>query len=281
MSECGMAFTVQDFHDLVRLLGEHPEWRDELRRLVLAEDMLHLPRLVRELGEQTRLLAEAQRRTEERLRELAEAQQRTEDRLEALTARLDALTARVDALAEAQRQTEQRLAELAESTDQGFRVIRAELDDLKERFDRDVGRLKGSDLERTYRERAPSYFGRVLQGLRVLSVEQLDRLVEPALLDGRLTWEERDDLLDADMVARGRLRATGQDAYLVVEVSWGVGAGDVERAHRRAGILRKVTGFALAAVAGLSISPEAGELAERLGVVRVSDGTLEGWTANS
>ena len=99
-----MAFTVQDFHDLVRLLAEHPEWRDELRRLVLAEDLLHLPRLVRELGEQTRCLAEAQ--------------QRTETRLEALTTRVEALTERVDALAEAQRRTEARLEALAEAQQQ-------------------------------------------------------------------------------------------------------------------------------------------------------------------
>jgi hypothetical protein len=33
-----MAFTVQEYLDLVRLLGEHPEWRAELRRLLLSEE---------------------------------------------------------------------------------------------------------------------------------------------------------------------------------------------------------------------------------------------------
>ena len=271
-----MAFTIQDFHDLVRLLAEHPEWRAELRRLVLAEELLQLPRLVQELGEQTRRLAEAQERTDARLEALAarvdalaEAQRRTE-------ARLEALVVRVDALAEAQRQTERHLAELAESADRRFRETRAQFEDLKLRFDRDVGPLKGSDIERTYRERAPSYFGGLLQGLQVLSMERLDRLVEPALQDGRLTWEERDDLMDADVVAQGRLRSTGQGAYLVVEVAWGVGQGDVERAYRRAAILQKVTGLALAAVAGVSITPEARELAEKLGVFRVIKRGAEG-----
>lgn len=32
--------TIQDFGDLVRLLEEHPEWRAELRRLVLPEELL-------------------------------------------------------------------------------------------------------------------------------------------------------------------------------------------------------------------------------------------------
>ncbi len=38
-----MAFTVSDFEDLVRLLGEHPEWRERLRPLILGEELLELP----------------------------------------------------------------------------------------------------------------------------------------------------------------------------------------------------------------------------------------------
>lgn len=30
-----MAFTVSDFNDFLQLLNARPEWRDELRRLVL------------------------------------------------------------------------------------------------------------------------------------------------------------------------------------------------------------------------------------------------------
>ena len=80
-----MAFTVQDFHDLIGILEQHPEWRTELRRLVLTEELLSLPQIVHDL-------AEAQRRTEQRVEELAEAQRRTEQRIEEL--------------AEAQRRTE-------------------------------------------------------------------------------------------------------------------------------------------------------------------------------
>jgi hypothetical protein len=41
-----MAFTVQEFHDLVALLTQHPEWRAEIRRLVLTEELLALPPIV-------------------------------------------------------------------------------------------------------------------------------------------------------------------------------------------------------------------------------------------
>jgi hypothetical protein len=40
-----VAFTVGDFHDLIRLLEEHPEWRAELRRHVLSDELVELPSL--------------------------------------------------------------------------------------------------------------------------------------------------------------------------------------------------------------------------------------------
>src|SRR5919109_3210309 len=60
-----MPFTVADFHDLVRLLEEHPDWRTELRRVLFSQDLLDLPRTVQEL-------AMAQRRTEEAITHLTE-----------------------------------------------------------------------------------------------------------------------------------------------------------------------------------------------------------------
>jgi hypothetical protein len=74
-----MSFTVADFHDLVRLVEERPEWRAELRRLVLTEDLLALPDQVarlrsdtehgfQQLTAQVAGLTAAQARTEEELR---------------------------------------------------------------------------------------------------------------------------------------------------------------------------------------------------------------------
>lgn len=56
-------FTVSDFRDLVHLLDQHPDWREELRRLVLTDEVLSLPKTMHEL-------AEAQRRTEVRMDQL-------------------------------------------------------------------------------------------------------------------------------------------------------------------------------------------------------------------
>ena len=52
--ECGRSLGGlhgRGFQDLVRLLEQGPEWRTELRRLVLTEELLGLPALVGELAE--------------------------------------------------------------------------------------------------------------------------------------------------------------------------------------------------------------------------------------
>jgi len=105
-----MTFTVSDFHTLVEMAYKHPEWRAELRQLVLTEEILSLPQVVRELAEAQKELAEAQRelaaaqvRTEQRVEELAEAQKRSEDRLSRVEAAVEKL-----AIAQARTETELR-----------------------------------------------------------------------------------------------------------------------------------------------------------------------------
>ena len=61
-----MPFSVEEFHDLVRILEERPEWRRELRRLVLTDELLSLPEQV----------ASLRAATDERFQELAQ-QRRT------------------------------------------------------------------------------------------------------------------------------------------------------------------------------------------------------------
>lgn len=135
-----MAFTVRDYHDLIQLLSEHPEWREELRRTLLTDDFLALPGIVREL-------AEAQKRTEERLtrlenvvEELAEAQKRTQERL--------------DALVDAQARTERILGDLSRQVGGLSESIGGDIEDvaatvLCETLRREFGWEVG-EMERTW-----------------------------------------------------------------------------------------------------------------------------------
>jgi outer membrane murein-binding lipoprotein Lpp len=134
-----MAFTIEDVQDLIRLLAERPEWRAQLRPLILGDEFERLPRIVEELAEAQRRtearvgeLVEAQQRTEARVEELAEAQRRTEARVEELAEAQRRTEARVEELAEAQRRTEARVEELAEAQ----RRTEARVDTLAERIER-------------------------------------------------------------------------------------------------------------------------------------------------
>ncbi len=90
-----MAFNVEEFQDLIRLLQERPEWRADLRRLVLTDELLALPELVREL-------VQAQQRTEVRVGQLAESLEslraETEHRFQELATAQLTLTRRIDDL---------------------------------------------------------------------------------------------------------------------------------------------------------------------------------------
>ena len=212
-----MAFLVQDLHDLIGLLEQHPEWRAEIRRLVLTEELLSLPQVVRDLGE-------AQRRTEQRVEELAEAQRRTEQRVS--------------------------------------------------RLQNDVGEFKGIVFEERYHRRAPSYFFRLIRCSRVISGNELASLLETAVVQDILSEEAAEDIIWADMVVRGQQRDDGAEVYLVVEISWGIGSSDVERAVRRVALLAQIGVRTLPVVAGDHIIEEAAELCRAMHVWQVLEGRL-------
>lgn len=161
-----MTLSTDDLHELIRLLEQHPEWRAELRRIVLTEELLSLPGLTRELVEIVREMAQLQQQRLERLERvetaqahltealtgLAEAQRRTEERLDALALRIDqlteaqqqtdarmaALTTRMEELAEAQRRTDERLAALTAQVD----VLATRMEELAEAQRRTEDRLE-------------------------------------------------------------------------------------------------------------------------------------------
>jgi tetratricopeptide (TPR) repeat protein len=267
--------------------------------LALAEAQGRTEARVRELAEaqgrteaRVRELAEAQGRTEVRVRELAEAQGRTEMRLE----RLETAVAE---LAEAQGRTEMRLerlettvAELAEAqkqTELALAALTKRVDDLTVRLDQltlevteltrvvkraRLDELRGFYIEQRYLDRAPAYFGSLLRKLQVVPWSEIEDEV-----DDRLPEYERNDLLKLDMLVRGipRQRPDLPQLWLAVEVSGLIGVYDVERAQRRAAILRRLGYPTLPAVAGEEVTQEAEHAAQTGPVVLVQDGAPRFW----
>lgn len=80
-----MPFAADDFRDFIQLVEQHPEWRAELRRHVLSDELLELPSVVRQLADD--------------LVQLTARVDQLTARLEDLAAAIDQLTAQVSALA--------------------------------------------------------------------------------------------------------------------------------------------------------------------------------------
>jgi len=109
-----MAFDVQEYRAFIELLYKHPEWRAELRQLVLTEELLALPQLVQDLVEAHKRGEERMTRIEQSLAELIEAQKRNDERFAELIEAQKRNEQSIAELVEAQKRNEQSIAELVE-----------------------------------------------------------------------------------------------------------------------------------------------------------------------
>jgi hypothetical protein len=257
-----MSFTINDIMDLKRVLIEHPEWRAELRELILTDELVALPRAFAESrasfeGRFDRIenalerLAQAQARTEQRVDELVQAQARTEQRIEEL--------------AQAQARTEAAIKELA---------VNQKL--MGDRQDNMIGTL----LEMRYAQRATSYFGKFLRRIRTILPDNLDRETEELFFSRLADWE-REDALAIDILLTGRLihppSPDFTDLFLAVEVSFTVDRNDIERAQRRTELFRKAGLRVIPVVAGEQLTAGASDLLDDAPVLLMLDGHSQGW----
>jgi hypothetical protein len=226
-----MPFELGDFQDLLRLLEDHPDWREALRVLLLPQELLTLPIVVRGLAETV-------------------AQ---------LTARLDQLTATVARLAEGQ----ERLSEGQERLSEG-----------QQRLEVQMGEMRGWFLEQRYRTHAAAYFSRFLRQVQPVHIGRLADTLKERLEEGELG-----EVLLADLILTGRLsQPAGPLAiWVVLEVSATVDRRDVERAQRRARLLRQARYPAVGVAAGTEATAGARRAASEVGVALLLDGRIDGW----
>ena len=215
-------------------------------------------------------LAAAQQRTEEglqrleaRVDQLAAAQQRTEESLQRLEARVDQLAAAQQRTEESQR-LETRVEQLA--------AAQQRTETRLEALTNNVGDLKGILLESQHRDRPFQHFRGIVLKARTVTIDELGLLTDAALEKALLTEAEAEDIELADAVVKGRDRQTRQPLHLVIESSWGIGAGDVKRAARRAALLAKTGTVARPVAAGKWAAPDAHSTADELKVWLVING---------
>ena len=107
----------------------------------------------------------------------------------------------------------------------------------------------GSTFELQFRDRLTSYLGRLMRRGRLLRNDEVRDAIEQAV-----DPDEADEVLRVDAIAAGMI--DGVASHVVVEVSATCGADDIDRAEKRAGILRKAGLAAVPLVACQAIAPE-------------------------
>ena len=213
---------------IIRQMEGDPALRAQMRAVLLGDEMLELPSLVRHL-------AESQERTSQQLGKLIARIDELAEQVARLTAAQAATETRLGELARAQAATETRLGELADSTARRFDAVEARLYRVEWDLDKvrdDLGDVKGSQFELKVRDNPRRFVPRRLAAsARLVGDEQLTALLEA------LDSTAADDVERADALIEAHLPGGGL-AVLVVEASWTAHVDDVERAQRRCEALR-------------------------------------------
>jgi len=303
---------IETVEQLADFLEQNEEWRRRIFSILVPRELARLPAEFEEFRAEVRREFDAIRqemrsgfaRVDEQFARVNEQFARVDERF----ARVDEQFARVDErfvqvnerIAQAEREIESLRAEMREGfarvderfaqvdrefeavrreMREGFEQLRAEMREgyaeLAQRIQRntdDIAELKGKSLEREYRDKARSIFGRYFRSVAVIDWIDLE---DPLEAVAPLSDAERTELSVIDLLVRGRRRTDGQDTVLVIEVSWTITHYDVERAVRRAEIFRQRGFTATPTVAGSEISQEVQLVAQQAGCAVVLDGRYE------
>jgi len=289
---------IETVEQLADFLEQNEEWRRRIFSILVPRELARLPAEFEEFRAETRREFDAIRqemrsgfaRVDEQFARVDERFARVDERFARVDERLVQVNERI---AQAEREIESLRAEMRERFAQvdrefeavrremreGFEQLRAEMREgyaeLAQKIQRntdDIAELKGKSLEREYRDKARSIFGRYFRSVAVIDWIDLE---DPLEAVAPLSDAERTELSVVDLLVRGRRRTDGQDTVLVIEVSWTITHYDVERAVRRAEIFRQRGFTATPTVAGSEISQEVQLAAQQAGCAVVLNGRYE------
>ena len=223
------ANAINTIEDLTRILRERPEWRDEIRKLVLTDELLTLPQRFSEYAASTdRRLDELTQVVQELAKSLQELTQRFEQYAEITNRRVSSLEGRVGNL---------------EGSHYESKVVR--LLPTRIRLE-NVANLNNPQVVYPINGNAPA----------------LDSLIQIALNDGVISHDQMIDLTDADAII-----AADDNRYAVVESSITLAERDINRAIERAALMSIITGSeSVPVVASANIADTERAFAEERGV---------------
>ena len=255
--------TINTMQDLTRLLRENPEWRDEIRRELLTEELLELPQR----------FAEYAKVTDQRLDRLEQKVDTLTERVDTLTENLNILTERVDTLTENVNALTHNVIALTGRVDTlGYRVDSLRGYALEQRLPRQLPPLASRefDVRRIYSIWPPGTF--TMQQRTQAFEDMLERAAE----EGVISDDDEIRLRVTDLIMRSQRKADRSTLWFVVEASGVINYEDITRVKHSANAIASIYGQDAAPIVyGYHIQDEQKELARQLEVTVFLDPDAE------
>ena len=256
---------IHPVDDLVRILQEHPEWRERIREVLLTEEERQTPDRLRQMQDVLERLVESHQQAIARLDRLEESHQNLWESHRESVARLDRLEESLQKLWESHQKLVQEVAELREAV--------AELTSWLKRLTDEVGKWRGYTLEIRFHQRAPAILGYYVRRPRVVD---LGILMDDLRESGQeFTEEQWRDIAGIDTLVSAKHPRTGEPIHVAIEVSWMIFLEDVQHISRCARQLTERGVKTLPVVAGEGIAPDARDLALQEKVLVLLDGSAD------
>ncbi len=264
---------IETFEDILAAMENNPRLQAALRQHVLDQEFLQLPAIVREiqqaLAQLTQLVHDYIAATDARLDRLEAGQARLESDVAELKAGQARLEGDVAELKTGQARLEGDVAELKT----GQVRLEGDVAELKagqHRLEGQFNQFRGDNYEARVQSQAMSYAiiqlgflnPYVSRPVNAGNAPQFNSALQRAISDGSISRDQAMDLCNADLIISG-----DENRHLVAEISITVSATDIERAVRRAGIMRTATdGVCTPAIISQNVPPSQSAEAEANGV---------------
>ena len=247
--------------ELIKEIRENPETREEVRRLILTDELLALPPVVEEIAKTQSQIATLLARMEARQDRMDARQDRMESSIEGIRSDVGKVQSDVGKL----------------QSDVG--EIRSDVGKLQS----DVGEIrsdmkvvKGASLE-SYLHVQMSSRAANLFDLRRISIVRGPLVADPthdfensvakALNEGVIAQTQSDRIFNTDLIVRGQDRKSRVTTYVAVEAAFTVGPDDIRKVEASSLALKAVfpEGNVRGAVYGVNISDSVKQMAESIG----------------
>jgi len=226
---------VLTFADIIRALKEHPEWLEELRKIILTTELIELPKKFEEMLVRMEKLEKKVDKIEKDVEILKQDVTILKQDVAVLKQDVAILKQDVEILKQdvaILKQDVEILKQDVAMLKQDVAMLKQDVSYLKGEF----GRFKGKEFERTIRERYYAYFGRILRKSKLIPFEEIIPLLETAEEEKIITEDQKVSALQLDLLIKGEIKKVKKEVYLAVEVSYSLQEDDIERAIERAGI---------------------------------------------